>query len=244
MDDDDTVLTINGEPVSIAEYLHIMSGERANVFSYFSQKYGAKDSGDFWTSSFNGEVPVNKLKQNTIDKLKKIKTEQSLMKLYGITDDISYPCFLEDLRKENERRRVAVSKNLPIYGPIQYDENIYFEYLHSERTEKLKHILSGKELFISEADIKKYYDQNKEIIFRKPDNLSGKKITSPDSNNIEKIGTKKGEKEAKVFGAYEEVRGQIKDELINLRYEEMIRKLAGEAIVNLNEKALRKISLY
>ena len=65
------VLTINGEPVSDDEYSLIMSGLRSNVFSYFSQKYQATDNNNFWTTSFNGEIPEVILKGKTIDAYKK-----------------------------------------------------------------------------------------------------------------------------------------------------------------------------
>ena len=42
--DNITLLTINGEPVSKAEFITIMSGLRANIYSYFSLKYGANDN--------------------------------------------------------------------------------------------------------------------------------------------------------------------------------------------------------
>ena len=46
-----TVFTVSGEPVSKDEFLNVMSGLRANVFSYFVQKYGVSDSAKFWTTS-------------------------------------------------------------------------------------------------------------------------------------------------------------------------------------------------
>ena len=206
--DNSTVLTINGEPVSEDEFSLIMSGLRANVFSYFSQKYGAKDNINFWTTSFNGEVPADILKQNTIDELKRIKIEQILMKVYAITDDISYFGFLKDFKNENERRKIAVTKNLPIFGPIQYEEKIYYNYLQSERTEKLKQILSCKELFISEEEIKIYYNENKEKKYRKPDYINIEKITLPVTNDKEEVSA---DKKAKAKMAISQIMKRIRN---------------------------------
>ena len=166
---DDTVLTINGEPVSVAEFLNIRSGLRANVYSYFSQKNGTGENKNFWETSFEGEVPAEILNKQTIEVLKKIKIEQILMKNNGITEDISYSGFLEYLNAENERRKMAIIKNIPIYGPVQYNEKIFYDYLHSEREEKLKQILHGKVFILSQEEIMLYYNENKNGKYLIPD---------------------------------------------------------------------------
>jgi hypothetical protein len=324
--EDDTILTVNGEPVSIAEFLHTRSGLRANTYSYFSQKYDARDNLNFWTTSYNGEVPAEILKQNTIDKLKRVKSEQILMKIYGITEDISYSGFLKDLNTANIKRKMAVEKNEPIYGPIQYDEKRFYDYLQSERIGKLKQILSDKELLVSEEEIRLYFNENKcgkynqsdyikiEMISLpvmnscrddstygkvKPEMLMSQilkhirggekfktvvndykskgvqeveykeqvfdgstlrnyaamypeicsKINDMNTNQISDIIRERNslnifkivEKKAGVFKTYEEVRGQIKRELIDKKYEIMINKLLDTVNVKLNEKILSKI---
>lgn len=327
LEDNDTVLTINGEPVSMDEFLNIRSGLRANTYSYFSQKYGARDSINFWTTSFNGEVPADILRQNTIDELKRIKTEQILMKIHGIIDDISYSGFLKELNKENGRRKMAVMKNKPIYGPLQYDAKRFYVYLQSERIDKLKQMLSGKELLISEEEIRIYYCENKGGKYKRPDYIKIEKISLPvtngyeDDSTIEKVkpeivisqiirNIRSGEKfeiivndykrkgvkdiefeelvfdgstlriyttlypelstkvndlktnqisdiireknslniikiiqkESADFMTLEEVRGHIKKELINNKYDIIINKLLDSAKVKLDEKILRKMS--
>jgi len=176
-DKTDTVLTINGEPVCIDEFYHIMSGLKSNVFSYFFQKYNIEGSEGFWTTSFNGETPLDFLINSTIETIKRIKIEQILINKYGITEDISYSGFLKDLLSENERRVKAVANNQPVYGPIQYDERVYYEYLLSERREKLKQLLSGKELMSGYKEIHNYYNENKLTKFRKPGNAKVEKIS-------------------------------------------------------------------
>lgn len=215
IEDNDTVLTINGESVSKAEYLFVMSGLRPNVFSYFSRKYGTEESANFWTSSFNGEVPAEILRQKTIDLLRRIKTEQILMKKHGITDDITFSGFLEDLKTENERRRLALAKNLPVYGPVQYEDKIYYDYLHSERIEKLKRILFTSEITISEEEINNYYGQFMKV-----------------------------QKETDNFLNTEEIMAYMKREMLNRKYEEMIKKLMNESVLNfkLKESTLSKMN--
>lgn len=158
--DDEVLFSVREEPVTAAEYLHIMSGLRSEVYSYFSGKYGQDMNENFWSESFNGEIPSRVLKEKTLSKLKKIKTEQSLFKQYGIAADISYSCFLRELDGKNQRRKVAAANNLPVYGPLQYDEKVYYDYVNSERRHKLMKLLSEGELKVSETEILEFHRDN------------------------------------------------------------------------------------
>lgn len=185
--DDDWVLTVNGESVSVGEFLNIRSGLRASVFSYFSQKFGAIDSKDFWKHEFNGEVPVEVLNKKTLEVLKRIKVEQILMKNYGLISDISYLEFIRNLDKENQRRKIAVERDIPIYGPQHYDERIFYEYLHSDRTEKLKQILYGENLFVSEEGKRIFYNENKYDKYRIPATIEIEVLTMNLTDEYAKI---------------------------------------------------------
>ncbi|KRF42744.1 peptidyl-prolyl cis-trans isomerase [Paenibacillus sp. Soil787] len=173
---DATVFSVNGEPVSKDEFLNVMSGSRANVFSYFVQKHGVKDSAKFWTTSFQGEIPIEVLKQKTLDKLKIIKTEQIVMKNNGIASDISFSGFLDNLKAENERRKKAVENKQAIYGPQQFDATGYYDILHGNRMEELKNKLADEELSSNEEEIKNAYDENKETLYKKMDSIKYEKI--------------------------------------------------------------------
>ena len=43
--------------------------------------------------------------------------------------DISYDGFVQNLMLENERRQQAIKKNQVVFGPAQYTEETYFEYV-------------------------------------------------------------------------------------------------------------------
>ncbi len=212
--DDDAVLTVSGEPVSKAEYLFIMSGLKSDVYSYFVNKYGAEENHDFWTESFSGEVPSAILRKKAFDTLKKIKTEQSLMKKYEIADDISFRGFLKDLKAENERRKNAASLDQPIYGPLQFEERVYYEYLHSERVQKLIRVLAGTYLMVSNDEINAY--------------LAGLNGTQGDKENS---------------AAPDEIKEMIIKELTLRKYEEFISGLSENSTVALriNNTSLNKI---
>ncbi|MCU0455703.1 MAG: hypothetical protein MUE74_05315 [Bacteroidales bacterium] len=206
--DEKILLTVNGEPVTEAEYLHIMAGLRSDIYSFFSVKYGSQMSRTFWSETIDGTTPSGMLKTETIDKLKIIKTEQSLFRKYGITSDISYPCFIKELESENERRKRASEMNLPFYGPAEYDEKTYYEYLNAERRNKLRSVLSLKELAVTDEEILRYHD-----------NTAGFRET-----DVEETGE------------------QIRSILVEIKYREMMGRLASEAILRLDHKLIDRAS--
>ena len=215
INDDDIVLSVNGEPVSKTEYLFIMSGLKANVFSYFSNKHGVEESSGFWSSDFQGEVPEQVLRQQTIELLKRIKIEQILMREYGIADDISFSGFLGKLENENKRRELALAQHQPVYGPVRFEEKVYFDYLHSERAGKLKRILTVSELSVSKAELDRSCDE----------------FLSSQENKDELTDV-------------EGLRIYLKNELLNRKYEEMIRNLMDTSItdIKLKDSEFRKLS--
>lgn len=172
--EDDILLTVNGEPVYRNEFTLIQSWLKPEVFSYFAINHGAVDGPDFWGKKINGEIPSEVLTERTITELTRIVTEKLLMREYGIIDDISFAGFIEELEKENNRRKKAAAEGLPVYGPLQVDEKIYYEYLRTERVEKLKKNLAVKKINITGKEINDYYCMNIEK-FRKPsdDNAAG-----------------------------------------------------------------------
>ena len=192
-DSDRIVLTINKEPVSKAEVSHIISGLRTDVFSYFARKHGAEDGSDFWTTCFDGEVPLEILKRKTIDRLKAIKIQQILMKEYGLLTDISYSGFVRRLEIENARREKAWMNNIPIYGPIQFEEKAYYDYLLSERIEKLKALLSATEWGITEEEMKQFYLRHRRTEYRGPDRVEVEKIVCRERNTTKKLPSEKAD---------------------------------------------------
>jgi len=156
------VATINGEPIFDVEFKHRLLSNRADICSYFAQKYGVKEDAKFWNNSFNGEVPINMAKQKTLEQLIRIKIEQILAREKGIIDDISYSAFLKSFENENTMRKEFAKDNKIIYGAINYNEQEYFAYIYSNMIKKLKDYLKNNEFTIDEAAIREKYEKEKE----------------------------------------------------------------------------------
>ncbi|MCP1308171.1 peptidylprolyl isomerase [Paenibacillus tyrfis] len=166
------VLTINGEPVVLGEFEMVLKDRVAEVYGYFHEKFDAQDSAEFWTKSFNGEIPLEMAKKKTLEKLKIIKTEQLLAKQYGLTDDVSYRSFKESLAEENKRRAGAVKKGQPIFGPREYSEIAYFNHVHDTiKRQLLDYAANHEAQAANEALHAAYESMRKKGELKKPDRI-------------------------------------------------------------------------
>ncbi len=169
---DTWIAKVNGEPIRKNEFLRQLKLERTDTFEYFRQKYNADPSGDFWNKSFSGEVPIDYAREKTLEECAAVKVKQILARENGLIDDISSEAFLKDLAAENKRRKEAVKNNLPVYGPVQYDENSYFIQVLSNLTIKTKEKLLEGEFKPTEEELRDYYEKVKDELYKEEDNIS------------------------------------------------------------------------
>ncbi|NOU64778.1 hypothetical protein GC096_12145 [Paenibacillus sp. LMG 31461] len=133
-----TVAYINDSAIDEREFQLFLNDVKAQTAGYFKQTYNADDSASFWTTSFQGEVPIEKAKQLALDRLKEVKVQQFLAQEYGLMNDLSYTAFLKNWLTENQRREKAIKNNQVVYGPKQYDERGYYSYVFSNLVLKVK----------------------------------------------------------------------------------------------------------
>lgn len=153
------VAFVADEPVTVSEFRFHMSAVRAEVFAYFHQQYGAEDGAGFWEQSYGGEVPAERLKEATMDRI--VDTKLILLEAgrQGYIDDPSYAGFRERWLLENERRREAIKQNRVIYGPRQLSERQFFEIeLSNLQAELKKRFDEGLE--VPESRLRQFYEQN------------------------------------------------------------------------------------
>lgn len=159
------VASVNGEPIVVAELLTAAAHARAGVLADFRARYGARIDGGFWTARFGGERPIDALKPKALELAIRRKVEQLLMKQEGILPDASYRGYLALLASENQRRREALRTGVPIYGPEQYSEQDYLEYLISNGTIALEERLPG--LVAGDAELLREYEAVKSSLFNR-----------------------------------------------------------------------------
>ena len=105
---DPTVLTVDGEPVSAAEYTLVMEGRTAEVTNYFYAKDGLADHAGYWKDDGKPANPIRTLRDQVTAELRAVKTVQRLAKEKGVIADISYAAFHEDFLKENKAETASI----------------------------------------------------------------------------------------------------------------------------------------
>ena len=165
------VASVDGEPISVTEFRQTLLKNRAMVAGYFNREFGAQDSREFWTRSFNGEVPLDRLKKTSLDQCVRRKVEQMICREHGLIADITYAAFEERLKAENARRKQAVAVGQVIYGPVQYSPSVYSDYLLSNMILRLKQKLAQNQFHLSENQLRQIYEQNKQR-YKRPDTVT------------------------------------------------------------------------
>ncbi|MEG2291380.1 MAG: peptidyl-prolyl cis-trans isomerase [Clostridium sp.] len=174
------VATVNSENISVDEFKLIMNDNLTSVTSYFNSKYNVdSNEKDYWTTSFGGEIPLEVLKEKTLEQCIDSKLLQIVAKKKGVIEDISYSEFKKRLDEENKRRKESIENNKPIYGPVEYREREYFEYELTNITIKAKDYIMNNEISFDEDSINKYYDEIKDEYFKIEDTVKVQQIFIP-----------------------------------------------------------------
>ncbi|MEC0243811.1 peptidylprolyl isomerase [Paenibacillus dokdonensis] len=143
--------------------------QMSGVLSYFHDRYGAAQTAGFWTSSFGGEVPLRMLKQTAMDDAFRMKIRQRIAADEDALGDIGYTGFLRQLEQENARRAKAVANHEIIYGPVQYNEDTYFEYMMTNATTAVKRgMLADLRSHAEEQTLTAFYEQHKQELYQTP----------------------------------------------------------------------------
>jgi hypothetical protein len=128
----DILLTVDGHPVSEAELLFYMQDEKALAADYFARTYGADVSaGDiFWAQEFDGQTPMDYVKQTALDRLVREKQTQLLYDERGIAEYKTFDELSEDLAVENEKRAAMEENGEIFYGLSEFDLYQYIGYVY------------------------------------------------------------------------------------------------------------------
>jgi len=166
--DQNIILTINQHKVTIDEFNVFLQDSKAITISYFQNKYNAEYNKDFWQTSFQGETPIEHLKNRALKKLKEYKVEQIMMLEEGVVEEINHQYFLKAYGEENLLRQQKLNSNEPIYGPKQYQALEYFQYSHTLNRQKLidKLVLEARKEHTEEF-FESYYEKIKTKYFKK-----------------------------------------------------------------------------
>lgn len=164
------VAYVDGEPIYEAELQRSMAQQRHAVAMHYYHTYGMEEMPGFWDNGYGEdrapESPIKHLRMKALQSAVGLKLQQMLARDKGLVDEISYPAFIANWKSENERRKEAVKQNEAIYGPLQYTEEAYFEYVTANMQLQLEGRLAGQEIPLSEALLEQYYEAWKEEYYK------------------------------------------------------------------------------
>lgn len=163
----DTIAYVDDTPITYQEFHYFINKNRASVIRHFGTTHGLKYQKGFWQEQANGTSPAQELKNKALDEAVKMKVQQILAQEQGLMSDISYTTFLDNWTKENQRRTLAVKNKKVIYGPMQYTEKGYFDYVWSNLLIALKKELAKEELSITDKKLKTHYESIKQSLFHR-----------------------------------------------------------------------------
>lgn len=122
------VFKVNGEPIGLAEYQQQLDKEKLKVISDFQVKHKATFGPGFWTTDYDGELPVNTLKKRAKDAIVARTIKKMMAREMGLIEKIGYDDFLKGLDSVNKARTEAVKNGKVIYGPVTYPLEMYSSY--------------------------------------------------------------------------------------------------------------------
>jgi hypothetical protein len=162
---EEVVATVNGHDITLREFRRSLLEHRAAVFSNFNHQYGAdEDQGEFWTSSFDGEVPLEKLRRQLLDDCVRIMSQQLPALEKGLGGDVSYATFLRSINEENRRIKKSVQNHEVIFGPVEYSESTGFASFFSLLVLRLKQRLAEDDFEIVVENLRDFYDATREQV--------------------------------------------------------------------------------
>ena len=175
----DTVIigTVNSLPITLRELKMCEDKCKQKVIQEFKSRYNIPFDADFWGKTSLKPSPSEVLRERAFNAIVDIKIQQQLAQRLGLVTDISYKSFKIGLIAENNRRKKAASNHQIIYGPVQFSEVNYYDYLLSNLILKLKNRLAKDSFFISDSQLKTQYELNKVNVYKIPDSVCFQKVT-------------------------------------------------------------------
>lgn len=166
------------------------------------------------SGSANGTVkPGQALEKRTLDRLTVVKVQQQMMLEAGVLEDAGYEAFLEDWRRENQRRRQALERGEALYGPESYTEEQYYTLRLDKGLLALADKLAAGELKVTDEERQAAYQGTDAFLF-------------------EEDGTRK---------PLEEVRAVLDKRLVEEKFEKKTAALAAKAAVTVHRDTLDKV---
>lgn len=164
--DTEIVAYVNGEKIEYDEFMLMAGKKKFEIIKYFSNKYNAEYNNDFWNSSFGGENPSEKIKEEVLKELTPIKIQQKMAVERGLIESSDYSSIMDKLNSENAERKEKKENNMVVYGVTEYTPLQYYEDSIAKMTIALKNNLAENYFKPDETELEAFYEENKDIYYK------------------------------------------------------------------------------
>jgi|GEM_PF-6935572 len=138
-DDDAAVALVNGDAVTLKEFKARMPRLRGEIMTYCQQTYGLDpNEPTFWSASCGGKSSLERLKEATLRLLEEDRIRERAAVKAGLHAAIGYDAFLQAWQTENRDRARRVAAGQVIFGPREFSESAYYQYVVANTVLALK----------------------------------------------------------------------------------------------------------
>lgn len=123
------IASLNEETITLDEVQARIPENRAFVIAHYRSQYSADFTKSFWSTSFGNMTPEVMIRKIAMHQVIQNKMRLMMARDLGLIPDISYRAFLDQHARENQRRKQAIAEKKVIYGPVEYSETIYYNYI-------------------------------------------------------------------------------------------------------------------
>lgn len=184
--DANVVFKVNNTSVTTEEYDLFLQDQKALTYNYFFKKYKAKNSPTFWTTTIEGETPINYIKTKTNTQLTSIKVVQDYASNIDLVPQFNFETFITDWKAENNRRKIKKNAGEVIFGPIETSKKEYYDYLQSNLEIRLKDKLNTTRFKPSKEQLEALYRSFKNTHFTYNDTIRVAYLNFPYNTSTER----------------------------------------------------------
>ena len=150
---------VDGLLVDKAELIYYMRDYSALVASELETSYGVDSSEEgFWGNTYGELVPIEYLKDYTVDWIARVKIEQLFAQEKGIETPLYWDEQHAEMERENEERRAAASAGEIVYGALERNFVAYFSNMYNAmRVEMVETLLDEGAFAFTDEEFRQYY---------------------------------------------------------------------------------------
>lgn len=171
---DISVVTINNISLPVKQFKSELQRNVPDLYTYFRTEHNivADDEENFWKDSFGGENPAEIDRQKVLQQWTENIIILELAKEKGMIKDITFKGLVKQWKNENILRKQKMKNGEIVYGPYEYSWEGFIDTLISTFQSNLVTMFSENEFKLSNVELKKIYEAEKEEKYLYDDDIT------------------------------------------------------------------------